>query len=105
MRGGINELPLRSSQGSEIDEEGESNVVEETPLEGVVSGVPLAAAAAAAAPIAPPGWKLRKTSAGPLPGAVCNLRATAIARASPRHRATVVEEVGALTPREASSSS
>ena len=49
----MEELPLRSSNGKEMDEEGESNVVEETQLEGVVNGVP--AAAAAAAPMAPPG--------------------------------------------------
>lgn len=58
-----------------------------------------------AAPMAPPGWKLLKTSAGPRPGAVCSRRAVAMARASPRDRATVVEEVGAHTPIADSSSS
>lgn len=41
---------VSSSHGREIDEEGESNIVVEAPLEGVVNGDP-----AAAAPIAPPG--------------------------------------------------
>lgn len=58
-----------------------------------------------AAPIAPPGWKLLNTSAGPLPGEVCSLLAVAIARASPSERATVVEDVGADTPTDVSSSS
>jgi hypothetical protein len=55
--------------------------------------------------MAPPGWKLLKTSAGPRPGVVCNLRAVAMARASPRDKATVVEDVGAHTPMDVSSSS
>lgn len=99
-KGGIDAPFVRSSNGIEIDEEGESNAVDDTPLDGAVNGVP-----AAAAPIAPPGWKLRKTSAGPRPGAVCNFLAVAIASASPRHNATVVDDVGALTPSEESSSS
>lgn len=100
VNGGIDAAFVNSSNGTDIDDEGESNAVDETPLEGVVNGVP-----AAAAPIAPPGWKLRNTSAGPLPGAVCNFLAVAMANASPRHNATVVEDVGALTPSEDSSSS
>jgi hypothetical protein len=58
-----------------------------------------------AAPIAPPGWKLLKISAGPLPGELCSRLAVAIANASPSDRATVVDEVGADTPMEDSSSS
>ena len=58
-----------------------------------------------AAPMAPPGWKLLKISAGPLPGDVCSRRAVAIARASPSDRATVVDDVGADTPMDNSSSS
>ena len=58
-----------------------------------------------AAPMAPPGWKLLKISAGPLPGEVCNRRAVAIASASPNDKATVVDDVGAHTPIEDSSSS
>jgi len=42
---------------------------------------------------------------GPLPGRLCNLRATARARASPRASATVVEVVGAETPKEVCSGS
>jgi hypothetical protein len=61
--------------------------------------------AAEAAPIAPPGWKPLKTSAGPLPGVLCSRRAVAIANASPNASATVVDEVGARTPSEDSSSS
>ena len=89
----------RSSHVMDMDEDGESKAGTGIPLNGVLSGVP----PAAAAPMAPPGWKLRKTSAGLLPGAVCNLRATAMANASPKQRATVVEDVGAPTPREISS--
>jgi hypothetical protein len=54
VNGGIDEPFESSSQGKEIDEEGESNTVVDAPLDGVVDGV-APAAAAAAAPIAPPG--------------------------------------------------
>lgn len=93
-----------SSHGRDTDDAGESNALVDMPLDGVVSGVS-AAAAAAATPIAPPGWNPRKTSAGLFPVAVCNFRAVAIANASPNDKATVVDDVGALTPKEDSSSS
>lgn len=54
----------------------------------------------AAAPIAPPGWKPLNTSAGPLPGTVCNRRAVARASASLMANAAVVEVVGAGTPND-----
>ena len=54
----------------------------------------------AAAPIAPPGWKPLNTSAGPLPGTVCNRRAVARASASLTANAAVVEVVGAGTPND-----
>jgi hypothetical protein len=56
LNGGIDEPLENSSQGMEIDEEGESKAAVDTPLDGVVDGVAPAAAAAAAAPMAPPGW-------------------------------------------------
>lgn len=89
-----------SSHGSDTDEAGESHVPIDMPLEGVVSGV-----AADAAPIAPPGWKPRNTSAGLFPVALCSFRAVAIANASPSDKATVVDDVGAFTPKDDSSSS
>lgn len=100
VNGGINEVLSRSSHGSDIGGVGELKALVEMPLKGVVNGVP-----AEAAPIAPPGWNPRKTSAGLLPVALCILRAVAIASASPSDRATVVEDVGAPTPKEYSSSS
>lgn len=89
-----------SSHGSDTDEVGESNILVDMPLDGVVSGV-----SAAAAPIAPPGWNPRNTSAGLFPVALCSFRAVAIASASPSAKATVVDDVGAHTPKEDSSSS
>lgn len=83
----------RKSEGVELNELNETL--------GMLIGVD----AVDAAPIEPPGCKLLNTSAGPLPGEVCSLFAVAIARASPSERATVVEDVGADTPTEASSSS
>lgn len=100
VNGGINGALPRSSHGRDIEGVGESKALVEMPLEGAVNGVP-----AEAAPIAPPGWKPRKTSAGLLPVALCSFRAVAIASASPNDRATVVEDVGAPTPNEDSSSS
>lgn len=99
VKGGINGVCVISSHGRDTDDVGESNVLVDMPLDGVVNGV------AAAAPIAPPGWKPRKTSAGLFPVAECSFRAVAIANASPSDKATVVDEVGALTPKETSSSS
>ena len=61
--------------------------------------------AAAAIPIAPPGWYDRKTSAGLLPGIVYSLPATERARASHRASATVVEVVGADKPKDTLSGS
>lgn len=87
-----------SSDGVEVNVNGDVDNM----LIGVVAAV---AAAAAAAPMAPPGWKLLKTSAGPRSGDLCSRCAVARARASPRARATVVDEVGALRPKEDSSSS
>jgi hypothetical protein len=63
-----------------------------------------AADAAAAAPIAPPGWYPLNTSDGPWPGNVCNSSAVASAKASPSASATVVELVGAERPKDVSSS-
>ena len=54
VNGGIDPPFESSSQGRDIDEDGESKAVIDTPLDGVVEGV--APAAAAAAPMAPPGW-------------------------------------------------
>jgi hypothetical protein len=65
VKGGINGVFVISSHGSDRDEVGESNVVVDMPLDDEVGGVP-----ADAAPIAPPGWKPRKTSEGLFPVAV-----------------------------------
>jgi hypothetical protein len=100
VKGGVNGVLAISSHGRETDDVGESHVPIDMSIDGVVNGV-----AAAAAPMAPPGWKPRKTSAGLFPVAVCNFRAVAIASASPRDKATVVDDVGALTPNDVSSSS
>ena len=102
VRAGINGVFVISSHGRDTDDAGESNVPVTMSLGGVVSGV---SAAAVAAPIAPPGWNPRKTSAGLFPVAVCSFRAVAMARASPSDKATVVDDVGAHTPKEDSSSS
>jgi hypothetical protein len=65
----------------------------------------VAEAEAYATPIAPPGWNIRKTSAGLLSGVVCSLLAVARASASPTASATVVDEVGAGNLKDTSSDS
>ena len=67
---------------------------------------PYDVAAANLAPIAPPGWFLLKISLGSLPDkVVCRYLEAAMASASPNASATVVEVVGAGTPKETSSGS
>lgn len=99
MKGGMEGASASSSHIEEPDDEGESKAILGVVLNGVIDDI----FSAAPAPMAPPGWKLRNTSAGLLPGAVCSSRAMAMANASPRHNATAVDEVGAPTPSDVSS--
>ena len=94
----MNPLAKQSRGGvDELDDVTDMVVVDDILLLGVDK--------ADAAPMAPPGWKLLNTSAGPRPTDVCSFRATAIESASPSESATAVEDVGAHTPKESSSSS